>query len=355
MKQDLSIAQQVESKTEPHLGKRLWLVLVACTLVSGLTGFTVGKYWRKEKTDARTDQMISAPLINEYKPENEYDTRGVYKNPRWGYEFEYADDFAPQEIGEEIQGGKKDDCVQVRFSPGNQSSYLTIKSPDGVAGGCIETGVGINAGLSSFKEKVSVSETEYIFDGTRVDHATDQKTIKTINEFLRLVDVPQKGFVIEFGGYYNPGEDEKRYLKEKELVKQILASFRFTGPSGTAKKSKVYPRYTRQVGEKEGLRVETPVPGALITDPLTINGQVKNWMFEGIFQTILVDENRLEVARGHGRDVVPGGWTSGNWTPFEGTMEFKTDAKKGYLIFQVDNQSGLPEHDKGLEMEVRFK
>ncbi|EKD63842.1 MAG: hypothetical protein ACD_51C00182G0004 [uncultured bacterium] len=47
-------------------------------------------------------------------------------------------------------------------------------------------------------------------------------------------------------------------------------------------------------------------------------------------------------------------WQTEELVPFEGTLEFTTDALAGELILRKDNPSGLPENDEEIRIPVRF-
>jgi len=58
-------------------------------------------------------------------------------------------------------------------------------------------------------------------------------------------------------------------------------------------------------------------------------------------------------------------WMTTDFVPFEGELEFSNPSfpgaeeghfsRRGFLIFQKDNPSGLPEHDDALEIPIWFE
>jgi subtilisin family serine protease len=114
--------------------------------------------------------------------------------------------------------------------------------------------------------------------------------------------------------------------------------------------------------EKAGrIVITSPSPDGVIKSPLLITGVARGeWYFEARFPVTLVDWNGLIIADGYA--TAGGDWNTEDFVPFSATLEFVSPykegdpdfMKKGALIFQRNNVSGLPEHDEALEVPVSF-
>lgn len=102
-------------------------------------------------------------------------------------------------------------------------------------------------------------------------------------------------------------------------------------------------------------------PGDKISSPLKISGEVRgNWFFEASFPVVLVNWDGLIIAEGLAK--AKGDWMTTNFVPFETELKFikpanptnQDYAKKGAIIFQKDNPSGLSQHDKAYELPIKF-
>ncbi len=107
--------------------------------------------------------------------------------------------------------------------------------------------------------------------------------------------------------------------------------------------------------------LSNPVPNGVITSPLVVSGQARgNWFFEASFPVVLTNWDGLIIAEGIA--TAEGDWMTTEFVPFVATLEFVSPypaggqdfMKRGSLILQKDNPSGLPEHDEALEIPVRF-
>ena len=102
------------------------------------------------------------------------------------------------------------------------------------------------------------------------------------------------------------------------------------------------------------IKVFSPRAEAVISSPLEVTGEARGtWYFEASFPVYLYDANGQELA------VTPaqaqGEWMTTEFVPFRATMEFETNAKEGFLVFQKDNPSDLRELDDEFRIPVRFK
>ncbi len=102
------------------------------------------------------------------------------------------------------------------------------------------------------------------------------------------------------------------------------------------------------------IRINTPRPNQLIKSPIEIAGQARGyWFFEGDFPARLVDANGEEL--GIAIAKTSSSWMTEDFVFFEATLEFEIPTtKKGTLILEKDNPSGLPENADELRIPVNF-
>jgi len=103
------------------------------------------------------------------------------------------------------------------------------------------------------------------------------------------------------------------------------------------------------------IRINKPRPNEMIKSPLEIEGEARGyWFFEGDFPIKLIDENGTELSVGFAKTSSE--WMTEDFVPFEAELEFqKSTTKKGTLILEKDNPSGLPENADELQIPVRFE
>ena len=100
--------------------------------------------------------------------------------------------------------------------------------------------------------------------------------------------------------------------------------------------------------------VESPFAFEEVSSPLVVKGKARGtWYFEASFPVRLFDDNGKELA------VVPAQakteWMTTDFVDFEAELNFATPAtQKGYLVFEKDNPSGLPEHADQIKVPVSF-
>lgn len=117
------------------------------------------------------------------------------------------------------------------------------------------------------------------------------------------------------------------------------------------------------------LFVTLPAKDSVVGSPLKVTGTTPGtWYFEASFPIVLVNWDGLIIAQGHATAQTD--WMTPDQVPFEGTIEFtdilpltkeiedpnllQSFMKKGTLILQKDNPSGLPENDDALEIPILF-
>ena len=106
------------------------------------------------------------------------------------------------------------------------------------------------------------------------------------------------------------------------------------------------------------IRLENPRPNQSVSSPLVITGEARGyWFFEASFPVYLTDWDGLIIAQGIA--TAQGEWMTEEFVPFEATLTFTVAeeiySRRGTLILQKDNPSGLPEHDDALEIPVNFE
>ena len=108
----------------------------------------------------------------------------------------------------------------------------------------------------------------------------------------------------------------------------------------------------------------TPKEGEVIASPLTLRGYARGfWFFEGDSPVVLVDWDGRIIAESYitARPDEGGTWMTEDFVPFEGVIEFeKPDtfadfAKRGAIILQKDNPSGISEYNDALEVQILFE
>ena len=119
-----------------------------------------------------------------------------------------------------------------------------------------------------------------------------------------------------------------------------------------------YQKNTEDTGnelEKQNLiRVQKPRPNETIQSPLEIKGEARgHWFFEASFPVKLLDSEGQVLATGIAQALSD--WMTEDFVLFEVKIEFqKPKTKKGLLILEKDNPSGLPENADELRIPVRF-
>ncbi len=118
--------------------------------------------------------------------------------------------------------------------------------------------------------------------------------------------------------------------------------------------------FTEDIGnelEKKNLiRIEKPRPNDKVLSPLEIKGEARGfWFFEASFPVKLLDANGKELEVNPSYVQAKGEWMTEDFVPFEAKIEFEIPTtKKGTLILEKDNPSGLPENADELRIPVTF-
>lgn len=109
---------------------------------------------------------------------------------------------------------------------------------------------------------------------------------------------------------------------------------------------------------KDLLKVETPVPQATVSSPITIRGMARGqWFFEASFPISIVDWDGKIIGEGHAE--AQSDWMTSEYVPFIAHITYAlspdTPYRRGAIILKKDNPSGLPENDDALEIPINFK
>lgn len=102
------------------------------------------------------------------------------------------------------------------------------------------------------------------------------------------------------------------------------------------------------------LKLDSLLENDVIQNPVSIKGEARGAMyFEAIFRIAVQDANHKEL--GFGVATAIGEWTTSEFVPFEAKISYQNPiTKTGYLIFEKDNPSGLPENDLAISVPISF-
>ncbi len=103
------------------------------------------------------------------------------------------------------------------------------------------------------------------------------------------------------------------------------------------------------------LRVTAPVTTSNLTSPLTVSGEARGyWYFEASFPVRVLDATSAEL--GVGIAQAQGDWMTEDYVPFTTTVTFpsQTPGSNGFLVFEKDNPSGLPQNDDSFTVPITF-
>ena len=131
-----------------------------------------------------------------------------------------------------------------------------------------------------------------------------------------------------------------------------------------------YPRQCRHDGETftefvgneveklDLIRLENPRPNQTISSPTVVTGEARGyWYFEATFPIVVVDWDGRIVGEGYAE--AQSEWMTEDFVPFTAeitwTLPEEIYSKRGSLILQKSNASGLPEHDDALEIPIVFE
>jgi len=117
--------------------------------------------------------------------------------------------------------------------------------------------------------------------------------------------------------------------------------------------------FTEDIGNElekiDLIRLNNPRPNQVIESPLLIEGEARGfWYFEASFPIKLFDQNQNLL--GTAIAQAQSDWMTENFVPFRTELSFSNPTtKKGWLVLEKDNPSGLPENADELRIPVIFK
>jgi len=104
------------------------------------------------------------------------------------------------------------------------------------------------------------------------------------------------------------------------------------------------------------IRLDSPLPGAYVSSPLTVTGQARGtWYFEASFPVELTDWDGKIIAQTPAQ--AQGDWMTTGWVPFQAMLTFpkQPPGSRGFLILKKDNPSGLPQNEDSREIMIYFQ
>lgn len=106
---------------------------------------------------------------------------------------------------------------------------------------------------------------------------------------------------------------------------------------------------------KDMINISNPRPTETVTSPLEIQGEARgSWFFEAQFTATLLDEDGKSL--GQGIMTATDEWMTEEFVPYTGEIVFeKPKGKRGRLILEKNNPSGIAEKDNSLIVPVMFK
>ena len=111
----------------------------------------------------------------------------------------------------------------------------------------------------------------------------------------------------------------------------------------------------QNVSPEQTVLLDNLESGDTVASPLTITGTVPaGWMFEASFPISVLDADKNAITQSYGSPIPPDDWMSGRPVRFTATLTFETDAESGFIRFEKDNPSGLPENAASYDLPVNF-
>jgi hypothetical protein len=113
-----------------------------------------------------------------------------------------------------------------------------------------------------------------------------------------------------------------------------------------------------QAGEEiagQGIVVTSPTSGRSVSSPLMITGRAQGgWYFEATFPVQLFSSTGALIASGYA--TAQGDWMTEEYVPFSASLSFAApeNVTSGKLVITNANPSGLPEHERRIEVPVTF-
>lgn len=120
-----------------------------------------------------------------------------------------------------------------------------------------------------------------------------------------------------------------------------------------------HEKQTPITGRREGagvaVRPENLRPGQIVKNPLRVRGKARGWWyFEADFPVRVTDLDGRELGAGVAR--AEGDWMTEDYVSFSAEVKFvSTTSTEGFVEFERNNPSGLPENAQKLRIGVRFR
>lgn len=113
-------------------------------------------------------------------------------------------------------------------------------------------------------------------------------------------------------------------------------------------------KFTEEVDMSDLIVVTSPRENEAVKSPLKITGEARgSWFFEASFPIKIYDENGAVLGTAVAEALTD--WMTDSFVPFEATLNFDAPAAgDGFIIFENDNPSGLPENAKSMKLPITF-
>lgn len=120
----------------------------------------------------------------------------------------------------------------------------------------------------------------------------------------------------------------------------------------------LYQRYSiiNKINDaKDIIIIDSPKPYQKVQIPIFVKGKARgNFFFEGTFPIRIEDENGNLITTGN--IMTKENWMSEDFVSFETYFNFdKKDLKRGFIIFEKANPSGLKENKFEIKIPVYFE
>jgi hypothetical protein len=301
----------------------LLILLLILATVGGLFyyGVTKGNLLKTTDPNLDTTQKFDEQLTS--KPTNDLSTWKTYTNNN--FTFKYPDTWTLKEDNVEDRS-----WVYVRYQTKVQDAYV---------------GSSIMVYSSPAKNTTSAADWLRAADIKEGNHISvieeNQKDIKNFGKTIKLNGT-------EVINVKAPGRDEF-------IITIINSQGYLISLQGDPNIDNISDNFLKTFKFIDQPHISIPQPNTKVTNPLSVKGTApSNWFFEGQIHLKVVDENKNIIAGAAGTEVTPGSWMEDKPVEFMGTITFTTSAKKGFLIIENDNPSGLPENQKSYEIPVTF-
>ncbi len=109
------------------------------------------------------------------------------------------------------------------------------------------------------------------------------------------------------------------------------------------------------VPQKDDLiRVTSMKNNQVVDGSFTVTGEARGtWYFEASFPVRIEDAGGKVLAQGPAQ--AQGEWMTEDYVPFSITLNFvKPESGNGFIVFEKDNPSGLPENANELRVPIQF-